>query len=145
MKIKKTSKNAQFSYWNKRRKGKKQSTIAKEHKITRQAVNKSIKLQERDILFRLLDTARSSGILVEWQDVEQGILIGISPQLGNIPCILIIDDHNEIQLFYDQTKNTNEKIKKQILMKMQNLLKNILQININQTDSFQDIIKKITT
>lgn len=143
--MKGTPKNAQFTYWNKRRKGKKQSTIAKEHNITRQAVNKSIKLQERDILFRLLDTARSSGILVEWQDVERGILIGISPQLGNIPCILILDDHNEIQLFYDQTNNSNAQIKKKIYTKMQDLLKNILQININQTDSFQDIINKTTT
>ena len=54
LKIGKSS-EAQFHYWDLRRKGMKQSDIARKYDITRQSVSKSIKVQEREIVIRLLE------------------------------------------------------------------------------------------
>lgn len=43
----------QFTYWDLHRKGMTQAQIAREFNITRQAVNKSLKLYERVMMYRL--------------------------------------------------------------------------------------------
>jgi hypothetical protein len=134
---------AQFTYWDLRRRGESQSDIARKYEISRQAVNKSMKLAERDILYRLLDTAQMSGVLVEWQDARKGVLVGITPQLGNLGCMMVVDPQNKIRMFYDQDNNTNKKSKKKIMKQLDDVLEKSLRINVDQDDEFRVILKHI--
>lgn len=134
---------AQFKYWDLRRKGMTQAEISRKFEITRQAVNKSMKLAERDILYRLLETAQTSGILVEWQDAKKGVLIGISPQLGNMGCIMAIDENNKIRIFYDQRNNMDPGTKKKVLDDLERILNDSIGIKIEKDEEFKDLIKEI--
>jgi hypothetical protein len=134
---------AQFTYWDLRRRGKTQSDIARTFDISRQAVNKSMKLAERDLLFRLLDTAQMSGILVEWQDARKGVLIGITPQLGNLGCLMVVDPENNIRMFYDQDGNKDKGSRNKLMKEMDEVMEKALGIRVNNKDTFRDILKKI--
>ena len=134
---------AQFVYWDLRRHGMNQSEIARTFEITRQAVNKSMKLAERDILYRLLETAQSSGILVEWQDAKKGVLVGITPQLGNLGCILVVDAENRIRTFFDQDGNKDVKMKGRVMKGLDEALKGALGLRVDPKLMFKEIIKLI--
>ena len=138
-----TKPQAQFEYWHARRLGKTQAQIARQYDITRQAVNKSIKLAEREVLFRLLDSAQMSGILVEWQDHYKGVLIGITPQLGNLVCVMIIDQNNNIRIFYDQAKNKNKVEAEKTIEQLKKLLFEIFGLKIGNKESFKEILGRI--
>lgn len=134
---------AQFTYWNLRRKGKIQSEIARDHGISRQAVNKSVKLMERDILYRMLEFCRTSGALVEWTDAERGVTVGIITQLERIGCILLVDDSGSMRMFYDTDRIVKGKERKQVMTELQILLRDALGIEIGLKDTFKEIIEKI--
>jgi hypothetical protein len=68
-------------------------------------VNKAVRKQVQKQLFRLHDAAETASVLVGWQDAEIGVLVGVSPQLGGLASIFVVDAKNRIQLFYDQTNN----------------------------------------
>jgi len=134
---------AQFTYWDLRRRGMNQSEIARKYEITRQAVNKSVKLAERDVLYRLLDTAQTSGILVEWQDAWKGALIGISPQLGNMACVMILDVENRVRVFYDQDKAKDKERKATVIWEMDAVLNAALGLRVDPKMKFKEIMKLI--
>ena len=89
---------AQFTYWDLRRKGLNQSEIARKFDITRQSVSKSIKVQEREVVIRLLDTAQVSGILPQWYDQRRGVLVGNIPMLGSLRCIVVTINQSFIMI-----------------------------------------------
>ena len=134
---------AQFVYWDLRRHGMNQSEIARKFDITRQAVNKSIKLAERDILYKLLENAQSSGILVEWQDPKKGVLIGITPQLGNLGCIMVVDSESRIMTFFDQDNNRDEKTRAKVTSDLDRVLKGAMGLRVDPKLKFKEIIKLI--
>jgi transcriptional regulator len=133
----------QFVYWNLRRHGLSQAEIARRFKISRQAVNKSIMLQEREVLFRLLECAQTSGVLVEWQDAVAGVLIGITPQLGNLPCIMVVDRNKRILMFYDQARNQDKAVRAKVTAGLRNTLEETLRLSIDNDASFKDVIEAI--
>ena len=134
---------AQFVYWDLRRKGMTQSEIARKFGITRQAVNKSMKLAERDVLYRLLDTAQTSGILVEWQNANKGVLIGITPQLGNLGCVMVLDAGNKIRIFYDQTGSKDAKVRARVMRELDEVLNKTLGLRVDPKMEFKHLIKLI--
>jgi transcriptional regulator len=133
----------QFKYWHLRRIGTSQSDIARRYKITRQAVSKSVKLQEREVMFKLLDTAQMSGILVEWYDAKKGILVGITPQLGNLACIMLIDAKNKTRIFFDQERNRDRKEKARVMSELLKVLTKDLRLALEKGSSFKGIIAMI--
>ena len=134
----------QFRYWHMRRLGKSQADIAREMDITRQAVSKSIQLMERDVMFRLLETAQMSGVLVEWYDAERGVLVGLTPQLGNLVCVLLIDDSNRPRLFYDQSTNPDEDVKRRTLRELVHVLEVTIGVVVGPGVDFDAIVTAIT-
>ena len=134
----------QFRYWHMRRLGKSQADIAREMDITRQAVSKSIQLMERDVMFRLLETAQMSGVLVEWYDAERGVLVGLTPQLGNLVCVLLIDDSNRPRLFYDQSRNPDEDVKRRTLRELVHVLEVTIGVVVGPGVDFDAIVTAIT-
>jgi hypothetical protein len=134
----------QFLYWHQRRIGRTQADIARDHGITRQAVNKSVQLVERDIMFRLLDTAQMSGILVEWYDANRGILIGLTPQLGKLACIIVIDGSNRPRLFYDQDANADAEVRQRTMEELALVLGDALDLDVPSSYSFGDIVRMLT-
>ncbi len=134
----------QFVYWHQRRSGMSQSDIARRFDITRQAVSKSVKLQEREVIFRLLDTAQSSGVLVEWYDERRGVLIGVTPQLGNLACIMIIDDGNRPRVFFDQERNEDAEVRRRTMDELRAVLDTALGLEVDQDAAFRTIIDEIT-
>ncbi len=134
----------QFRYWHIRRRGASQADIAREHGITRQAVNKSIQLLEREVVFRLLDTAQTSGVLVEWYDARLGVLIGITPQLGNLPCLLLIDDTNRVRLVFDQVDNPDPSAREVVMSELHVVLKRTLGLDIAAEVDFKQMVNRIT-
>jgi hypothetical protein len=134
---------AQFKYWHLRRKGWTQSAIARRFKITRQAVNKSIKLEERDITFQLLDTAQMSGVLVEWYDPRKGVLIGVTPQLGNMVCMMMVDSNGKIRIYYDQTENQDRRQRKIVIDDLVLTLKEVLGMKVDVKLGFRGIMEMI--
>jgi hypothetical protein len=133
----------QFRYWHLRRRGASQSNIARDHDITRQAVSKSIQLVERDVMFRLLDTAQMSGILVEWYDARRGVLIGLTPQLGNLGCIIVIDGTNRPRQFYDQDGNLDDEVRKRTMAELAKTLKDALGLVVDGS-TFSQVLKQLT-
>jgi hypothetical protein len=133
----------QFVYWHQRRKGMSQSDIARKHDITRQAVSKSVKLQEREVIFRLLDTAQTSGVLVEWYDERKGVLIGLTPQLGNLACIMIIDTTNRPRVFFDQERNEDVEVRRRTMEDLRAVLDTTLGMKVDRSTPFNMIIEDI--
>ena len=125
---------AQFNYWNLRRGGRSQSDIARMYGITRQSVSKSVKVQERDVVIRLLEHAQVSGILPTYYDQVLGILIGTIPPLGNLKCLLIIDDKNDSKMFYDPSANPDRSLKEASQMELGKVLNSVL-----STDRFDGL------
>jgi DNA-binding Lrp family transcriptional regulator len=134
----------QFRYWHMRRMGRSQADIAREVGITRQAVSKSIQLLERDVVFRLLDTAQMSGVLVEWYDAERGVLVGVTPQLGNLVSVLLIDGSNRTRLFYDQTNNPDEDVKGRTMEELTEVLGTSLGVTLGPGVDFDAIVRALT-
>ena len=132
----------QFRYWDEKRKGISQSEISRKYDVTRQTISKAIKVQEREVLVRLLDISQVSSILPEWYSVEKGILIGTIPLLKNSKCLLIIDGSNRSHLFYDPDLYKNEEQKKKTLNDINTMLKDIFGIQ-EKCDYFLKIIQKI--
>ena len=92
---------SQFLYWDLRRRGRSQSEISDEFSVSRQAISKAVNSQDSNVESRLLQSAESSGILVEWYDTMMGMLIGVIPSLGDIICIVIIDREDLLRVHYD--------------------------------------------
>ncbi len=134
----------QFRYWHMRRMGTAQADIAREMGITRQAVSKSIQLMERDVMFRLLETAQMSGVLVEWYDAQRGVLVGITPQLGNIVCVLLIDSDNRTRVFYDQSQNPDEDVRRRTMEELVGVLRDSLGLDPDLDAGFDVLVKAIT-
>jgi hypothetical protein len=122
------------------RKGTTQSEIYKETGISRQAVSKAIKSFERDLTVKLLEFAQSLGILVEWYSVSYGVLVGIQPQLDNLLVLLIIDNHGDMKVYYDQDKREDGQKEK---MKFLNLIKEALNQDVPANASFEQIVNHI--
>jgi hypothetical protein len=91
----------QFLYWDLKRRGRSQTEISEEFSVSRQAISKAINSHESNVETRLLQSAESSGILVEWYDKGSGILIGIIPPLGDIICIVVIGPEDRLRVHYD--------------------------------------------
>ncbi|MBN1539726.1 MAG: MarR family transcriptional regulator [Candidatus Thermoplasmatota archaeon] len=117
---------AQFNYWNLRRGGGSQSDISRMFDITRQSVSRSVKVQERDVVIRLLEHAQVSGILPTYYDQVLGILIGTIPTLGNLKCLLIIDEKNDTKMFYDPSANPDDELKEASQVEMGRILNSVL-------------------
>ena len=84
-----------------------QSEIATKYGVSRQAISKALKLEERNIMYHLLEYARVSGILVEIVDEKNGILVGISPQLHDRGCIILVQNNGKMRIFYESDSNDN--------------------------------------
>ncbi len=138
-----TSSEAQFNYWNLRRGGKSQSEISREFNITRQSVSKSVKVQEREVVIRLLEWAQASGILPIFYDQVLGVLIGTIPPLGNIKCFLIIDDRNDSRVFYDPKANPDEEGRNSSRKDLISLLTRVLDTDRFKGMDFNDILDEI--
>ena len=142
------SRNRQFLYWHAARKGTSHAEIARSFgppEPSRQAVNKAVRQQVQKQLFRLLDTAETAGVLTEWQDADIGVLVGISPQLGGLASIFIVDAHDRVQLFYDQTTNPDAEIKSLVLKKLATLVNDLLDLEIEPDTAVTDVISRIVT
>lgn len=133
----------QFRYWNLRRKGETQSEIARKFGITRQSVNKSIKLHEREVMYRLIETARISRTLVEWFDAKKGVLIGITPQLGNLHCIILVDNLNKTWVFHDQSKNEDRELAASIIGDLKESIKVSIGMDLKEEITFRSILGSI--
>ena len=133
----------QFTYWHLRRTGRSQSDIARRFDITRQAVSKAVKLQEREVIFRLLDTAQMSGALVEWYAERRGVLIGVVPQLGNLACIMMIDSANRSRVFFDQDGNDDREARAKTMDELRSVLDAVLGVDVAEDANFKTIIKTI--
>ncbi len=133
----------QFKYWDLRRKGMTQSEIARKFGITRQAVSKSVKLHERDVMYRLLETAQTSSILVEWFDASRGILIGITPQLNDLPCLILMDERGKVRTFFDQSINTRRELALSVLDDLKERIHTCLGIDIREETSFKAILRSV--
>ncbi|UCC92478.1 MAG: hypothetical protein JSW25_07350 [Thermoplasmata archaeon] len=133
----------QFRYWHMVRTGKNQADIAREHGVSRQAVSKAVQTAEREVVFQLLDTAQMSGVLVEWYDARLGILIGITPQLGNLACILVIDVAYRPRLFFDQSQNTDVDVVMRTMEDIREVLSLAIGLELDHGATFKDIIDRI--
>ncbi len=122
------------------RKGISQSEVARRVQVTRQAVNKAAKSFERDLLDSLLRFAQSLGILVEWYSVSHGVLVGIQPQLDNLLVLLIIDNHGNMNVDYDQdNRSEGQEEKKKVL----DLIQGALDLDLPATATFEQIVNHI--
>ena len=133
----------QFRYWDLKRRGMTQSEIARKFNISRQAVNKSIKLHERDVMYRLLESAQTSGALVEWFDASRGVLIGVTPQLGNLPAMIILDYNNRVRTYFDQTGNPDRAMSLQTIEDIKETVRSSLGIDVRDAVSFRSILKRV--
>jgi hypothetical protein len=140
------NRNRQFLYWHAARKGTSHAEIARSfapQAPSRQAVNKAVRKQVQKQLFRLLDAAETAGVLVEWQDADIGVLVGVSPQLGGLAAIFVVDATDRIQLFYDQTNNPDVAIRSQVLQKLANLLNEVLGLSVKSGTPVKEVIDLI--
>ncbi len=133
----------QFSHWHALRNGSTQAEVARLNGVTRQAVNKGVKLHERDVVLRLLDTARSIGVLVEWYDQKRGALIGISPQLGNLSCIMLIDDENEVRVFYDPKSARDREVRRRTIKEMTEVVRDAFGLRLSTKLKFREVLDEI--
>jgi transcriptional regulator with XRE-family HTH domain len=138
-----SSREAQFNYWNLRRRGISQSEIARRFEITRQSVSKSVKVQERDVVIRLLEWAQTSGILPVYYDQILGILIGTIPPLGNIKCLLIIDDGSNSRIYYDPEANPDKVSGDRSLEELRTILERIFDSENFSGSSFDEILDEL--
>ncbi len=106
-------------------------------------MNKAVRTQVQKQLFRLLDAAETAGVLTEWQDADIGVLVGVSPQLGGLASIFIVDANDRIQLFYDQDKNPDAEIRSQMLHKLAHLVNDVLGLAIENGATVSDVIDRI--
>jgi hypothetical protein len=134
---------AKMRYWQLFRTGHSQSEIARQFGISRQAVSKSVGFQQRDVLFRLLESARASRMLVEWTDATKGALIGIIPDLENMACLIMVDESGQIQYFYDPERNNDHGLRVKQRKELEDLLKTCLKISIKRREPFKNILDKI--
>lgn len=132
-----------FRYWHLVRRGMTQASIAREHGVSRQAVSKAVQSAEREVVFRLLDTAQMSGVLVEWYDARRGVLIGLTPQLGNLACILVIDVANRPRMFFDQRRNDDIESARRTMGEMRNVLDEGFGLVIDPSMAFVEVIEMI--
>lgn len=129
-----------FTYWNMRRKGIIQSEIARHFGISRQAVNRSIHNIERVILSDLLDTARSSEIMVDWTSAVKGVLVGSSRQLGGLYCLIIIDDSGRPRVFYDTRTLGIDHDNRAEIMKIKDVIRRSLGLKLRDEMTFKSIL-----
>jgi hypothetical protein len=120
-----------------------QADVARDRGVSRQAISKAVQTMEREVVFRLLDTAQMSGVLVEWYDARLGVLIGLTPQLGNLACILVIDVANRPRLFFDQTQNDNPDVVRGTMDELGDVLHLALGMAPTPEASFREIIDLI--
>lgn len=140
--------NRQFEYWHAARRGTSHAEIARSYapnERSRQAVNKAVRIQIQKQLFRLLDTAETAGVLVEWQDANIGVLVGVSPQLGGLASILIVDSHDRVQLFYDQTNNPDASVQVEVLAKLAGLVNEVFGLEIEHGATVREVIDVIVS
>jgi len=133
----------QFRYWDLARKGRSQSEIARDFSISRQAVNRSIKLQEREVMVLLLDRAQDSGVLVEFYDERLGVLAGITPQLGNRLVLMLVDDTGRVRVFYDQEGNHDEAARRQVLADMARTVRSSMGLEADPELPMIEIVRAI--
>jgi len=134
---------AQFRYWHLHRQGLSQAEIARRLDITRQAVSKAVKLQEREVLYRLLEAARSARMLVEWTDGAKGALVGLIPDLGSLACLLVMDVAGEVRIFYDPERIEDQDRRIRQRAELKELLSSNLKVWIEDQDPFKLIMEKI--
>ena len=133
----------QFIYWDLNRKGMTQSQIARDHGITRQAVNKSLKLYQGEMMYRLQEISQATGSLVEWTDPSRGILVGITPQLDNRRFMIVIDYRNRPRIFFDQSWSENRVNARFIMEDLKNTLRAALDIDIRGEVTFRTIPREV--
>ena len=106
-------------------------------------MSKSVKLMERDILFRMLEFCRTSGVLVEWTDAAKGVTIGIIPALGNVGCILLVDNRGALRMFYDPERMSDRKERESVVSELRYLIMDIMEMDIGIANQMKVIVKKI--
>jgi hypothetical protein len=131
---------SQFQYWDMHRRGISQSEISDISNISRQAVSKAIKNFEINVTARLLSTSESSGILIDWYDQGKGILIGTIPPLGNVICIVIVDQYDQLRIHYDPDAIAEKRLRKSAWIK---LSRDVLYVFGNRIGNIKDIIEMI--
>jgi len=134
---------AQFRYWHMHRQGLSQADIARRLDISRQAVSKAVKLQEREVLYRLLETARSSRVLVEWTDGARGVLVGLIPDLGSMACLMVVDVAGEVRMFYDLDRLEDPQRRRRQAGELKELLSSNLKVWIEPGEPFERILERI--
>ena len=132
-----------FRYWDMRRKGMTQAEISRRFEISRQAVNRSISLQERDVMYRLLEVAQMSGTLVEWFSALKGILVGTTPQLESRSSIMVLDIDNNIRIYYDQTDNSDMEMARSKLNELRSTLKDTLGMEMYEKRTFRSVLNSV--
>jgi DNA-binding XRE family transcriptional regulator len=129
----------QFAYWDLLRKGKTQVEIAQMYRVSRQAINKTVKAQNHKVMTRLLELARSIGALVEWQDETKGVLVGIVPQLEDRICIILVNSNNLEKVFYKNISDTKWKFKQELIKN----IKDTLDISMSKDSTFEEILESL--
>jgi hypothetical protein len=83
-------------------------------------------------------------VLVEWYDAERGVLVGVTPQLGNLVCVLLIDDSNRPRLFYDQSRNPDGEVKRRTMEEMVGTIEASLGVVLGPGVEFDEVVSAIT-
>lgn len=134
----------QFEYWDLRRRGMPQTEISDRFSVSRQAVSKAVNSQKSNVESRLLQSAESSGILVEWYDKGSGILIGIIPPLGDLICIVVIGSEDRLRVHYDPGRIGGRVQRKKAWTSLREDLEYIFGRDLLEKEDIITIIEKIT-
>ncbi len=102
------------------------------HDVTRQVVPRSVKLEEREIMFQMLITACSTGILAK-----------LVAQRGNLRCVMVVDSSAQIQLFYDQRHNPDDDAAGKRLEKMVRTIGDATGVRLDRSSNFQQLPRSI--
>lgn len=74
--------NTRMKIWDMRRSGLSQAEIGRRMNISRQAVHDALRIAHENVELALRHTAEANMIDVQYVDPERGILLGLSPPLG---------------------------------------------------------------
>ena len=90
----------QFEFWRLRRDGLANIHIAKQFRISRQAVSKALLTMEGKVDNALLEMAQANRIEVERYNAEKGVLFGRSVPF-NVKAIVFVSAKHGVQVWYE--------------------------------------------
>ena len=92
----------QLKIWSLRRTGYKQADIARELRITRQAVNKTVGAIDENIQFAMNELAALNDIAPRYMSTIEGIMIGHSRRF-DVDVVVTLSDTSNLQIWYSHT------------------------------------------